>query len=234
MLNFFIRLLLANLIGDFLFQPSFLVKKKRENQNYIYLHIIIYAISLLLVLKFDFSYWPGIIILICSHFIIDFVKMKLTGKANERWLFFADQLLHLLFIGIVVYIYYPFKISIDLFYSETAILLFTTLVFITSGTSVITKTVMSRWDIEEEDSLEKAGVYIGILERLFIFGFIVLNYWAGIGFLLAAKSVFRFGDLSKAKDRKLTEYVLIGTLFSFGIAIISCLAYQYLAGLLKQ
>jgi hypothetical protein len=226
MLNFFIKLFLANLMGDFLFQPSFLVKKKQENQNYIYLHIAIYAISLLLVLKFDFSYWSGIIILICSHFIIDIIKMKLTGKANERWLFFADQLLHLLFIGIVVYIYYPFKISIELLYSETTILLFTTLVFITSGTSVIMKKVMSRWNIKEEDSLENAGIYIGILERLFIFGFIVLNYWAGIGFLLAAKSVFRF--------RKLTEYVLIGTLFSFGIAIISCLAYQYLAGLLKQ
>ena len=92
---------------------------------------------------------------------------------------------------------------------------------------------MSRWVIKEEDSLEKAGVYIGILERLFIFGFIVLNYWEGIGFLLAAKSVFRFGDLSKEKDRKLTEYVLIGTLLSFGIAIISCLGYQYLTELLK-
>jgi hypothetical protein len=36
---------------------------------------------------------------------------------------------------------------------------------------------------------------------------------------LAAKSIFRFGDLKESKDRKLTEYVLIGTLLSFGIAI---------------
>jgi hypothetical protein len=40
-----------------------------------------------------------------------------------------------------------------------------------------------------------------------------------IGFLLAAKSVFRFGDLTRAKNRKLTEYILIGTLLSFLIAI---------------
>jgi hypothetical protein len=38
---------------------------------------------------------------------------------------------------------------------------------------------------------------------------------------LAAKSVFRFGDLKESKDRKLTEYILIGTLLSFGIAIAS-------------
>jgi len=37
---------------------------------------------------------------------------------------------------------------------------------------------------------------------------------------LAAKSIFRFGDLKEAKDRKLTEYVLVGTLLSFGIALL--------------
>ncbi|VTP98075.1 Uncharacterised protein [Sphingobacterium daejeonense] len=30
----------------------------------------------------------------------------------------------------------------------------------------------------------------------------------GVGFLLAAKSIFRFGDLTNAKDTKFTEYVL--------------------------
>lgn len=38
-----------------------------------------------------------------------------------------------------------------------------------------------------------------------------------VGFLLAAKSVFRFGDLRDDQDRKRTEYVLIGTLLSFGL-----------------
>jgi hypothetical protein len=47
-----------------------------------------------------------------------------------------------------------------------------------------------------------------------------MGYFDAIGFLLAAKSIFRFGDLKEAKDRKLTEYVLIGTLLSFGIALL--------------
>ena len=54
----------------------------------------------------------------------------------------------------------------------------------------------------------------------------------GVGFLIAAKSVFRFGDLSKAKDRKLTEYILIGTLLSFGLAILFGLCYEYVLGLI--
>ena len=88
---------------------------------------------------------------------------------------------------------------------------------------------MSKWSLEEdnsEDSLESAGKYIGILERLFVF--ILLNQWSAIGLLIAAKSVFRFGDLSRAKDRKLTEYILIGTLISFGLAIFIGPVYQYL------
>ena len=70
-----------------------------------------------------------------------------------------------------------------------------------------------------EKSLNQAGKYIGILERIFVFIFVITGKWEGIGFLLAAKSVFRFGDLKESKDRKLTEYILIGTLLSFGIAI---------------
>jgi len=67
-----------------------------------------------------------------------------------------------------------------------------------------------------------------MLERLFVFGFILMQQWAAIGLLIAAKSVFRFGDLNKGKNRKLTEYVLIGTLLSFGLAILSGLFYGYL------
>lgn len=68
--------------------------------------------------------------------------------------------------------------------------------------------------------LKDAGKYIGMLERLFVFLFVLTNFWEGIGFLLAAKSIFRFGDLKDTNDVKLTEYILIGTLLSFGLAIL--------------
>lgn len=70
-----------------------------------------------------------------------------------------------------------------------------------------------------------------MLERLLICCFILAGHFEAIGFLLAAKSIFRFGDLKEAQDRKLTEYVLIGTLLSFGIAIATGLLVQY--GLLQ-
>ena len=68
--------------------------------------------------------------------------------------------------------------------------------------------------------IQDAGKYIGMLERAFVFLFVITNFWEGIGFLLAAKSIFRFGDLKDKNDIKLTEYILIGTLLSFGLAIL--------------
>lgn len=65
-----------------------------------------------------------------------------------------------------------------------------------------------------------AGKWIGYFERILILTFILTGTTEGIGFLLAAKSIFRFGELSKAQEIKTTEYVLIGTLASFTIAII--------------
>jgi hypothetical protein len=45
------------------------------------------------------------------------------------------------------------------------------------------------------------------------------NYITAVGFLFAAKSIFRIGDLRPGHNLKLTEYVLIGTFSSFFIAI---------------
>lgn len=76
--------------------------------------------------------------------------------------------------------------------------------------------------------LPNAGKWIGYLERILILTFIFTDSIEGVGFLLAAKSVFRFGELNRAKDIKTTEYVLIGTFTSFTIAILLGFGMQWL------
>jgi hypothetical protein len=70
------------------------------------------------------------------------------------------------------------------------------------------------------------------LERLLAFIFIIVGHWEAVGFLMAAKSVFRFGDLKDSKSIELTEYILIGTLLSFGIAIITAIVFLQIGSLL--
>lgn len=79
--------------------------------------------------------------------------------------------------------------------------------------------------------MPNAGKWIGYLERILILTFIFTHNIEGIGFLLAAKSVFRFGELNKAKDIKITEYVLIGTFASFTIAILIGFGINWLLGM---
>lgn len=234
MIELTVKLLIAHVLGDFVLQPDSWVKAKKSKtykSKFFYLHGLVHLISLLVLLSFDWSYWLSITIIVFSHLIIDLIKLNLDDKVNPRLLFAVDQLLHLTIIGVVVMANTPNKIEFEKIYSIESLLLILAILTITFVSSIVMKIIMSKWDLEEdksEDSLKNAGKYIGILERLFVFGFILLNQWSAIGLLIAAKSVFRFGDLSRAKDRKLTEYILIGTLMSFGIAISIGLLYQCL------
>ncbi|WP_417265867.1 DUF3307 domain-containing protein [Brumimicrobium sp.] len=236
MLILTLKLLLAHILGDFVFQTSKMIQMKRITKNgrrykALLCHIAIHF-SLLTLLLFDFKYWAGILIILFSHFLFDLLKLRLEDKKklNEIVLFFIDQVLHLLIIASVVYLYTPFNLSCQAINSPSNLLLAVSLIAITYVIGVLIKVLMSKWKPEENKNslMKNAGLYIGMLERLFIFGFILMNYWEGIGFLLAAKSVFRFGDLSRAEDRNLTEYILIGTLLSFGLAILVAVGYNYL------
>ncbi len=90
---------------------------------------------------------------------------------------------------------------------------------------------LKKWTPESSDtqSLPNAGQWIGYIERILILTFVLVGSFEGVGFLMAAKSVFRFGELSKAKEIRTTEYVLIGTLASFTIAILTGIIVSYLS-----
>ena len=78
-----------------------------------------------------------------------------------------------------------------------------------------------RQELNDPDfqGLEKAGLWIGRLERVLILTFVLLNRYEAIGFLIAAKSIFRFEEIKTSKNRKEVEYILIETMLSFVIAI---------------
>lgn len=218
-----IKLVLAHLIGDFILQPLSWVKakeKKKLKAWQFYAHLLIHFI-LIVLLVWDISFLIPALIITLSHGIIDFVKVQYQKESTERLWFAVDQLLHLFIILIVWYQVENPVLTFGL--SQINLLYLTAIVFITTPASILIKTLISQWnpitDKPRSASLQHAGKYIGILERLMVFTFTVTNNWEAIGFLIAAKSVFRFGDLKDARDLKLTEYVLIGTLLSFGMAM---------------
>lgn len=79
----------------------------------------------------------------------------------------------------------------------------------------------------EKRGLENGGKRIGQIERALILLFVLTAQPASIGFLVTAKSVFRFGDLKDVDGRKEAEYIIIGTMLSFTWALALAWATQY-------
>lgn len=230
----FIKLLLAHLLGDFIWQPNSWVIHKEANKHksiYLYLHILLHGF-LAVILIGEINFIPYAVLIAVTHGIVDLIKLSFQKKETKRTWFVIDQIAHLLILIGVVLLYQNDKLILTGIDNRFWILI-TGIILVTKPTSIFIKTIISIWSPEsqnshEDNSLANAGNYIGILERLFVVCFILTGHFEAIGFLLAAKSIFRFGDLKEAKDRKLTEYVMIGTLISFGIAILIGLIMQSL------
>ena len=220
-----IKLLLGHLIGDFILQPDGWVRDKelrKHRSPKLYFHVALHGL-LAWLLIFDLSFWLPAIIIVVSHFLIDLAKIHLQKPENRTTWFILDQSLHLAVIAGIWIIYETPQLDIAAFPHENALIILTAALFLTNPSSAIIKTTISHWTPDTfytvSSSLPDAGKFIGYLERLLVLTFILYDHWEAVGFLLAAKSVFRFGNLKESHDRKLTEYVLIGTLLSFGIAI---------------
>ena len=228
----FVKLLLAHLLGDFLLHPTSWVldkENKKYKSKYLYIHTFLHGIlAWIFVGEITFGWFA--LALALAHGGIDLMKLQCQNNKTKRTWFVLDQILHLITIAIIIGLYKNLSIDFAAFNNQFWVLM-TGILVLTKPTSIVIKNIISIWTPESknknDDSLENAGNYIGILERLFVFCFILTAHFEAIGFLLAAKSIFRFGDLKEAKDRKLTEYVLIGTLLSFGIAILTGLLVQY-------
>jgi hypothetical protein len=220
----------AHLLADFIFQPQgwcSLKENKRISSIHFYHAIIVFVCSW--VLSFSFSFWWAALLIALSHLIVDLIKSCLFQlKFWKNKLFFIDQTLHFVMIAGVVYWFsnyhgfdFPFFVSIN------GIFIVFALIACTKPANIFIRKLMEANDIlplQQENTLLNAGRIIGSLERVISFVLIAFNQFAAVGFIIAAKSILRFRDLDTAK----TEYVLIGSLLSFGVAILFGIAYQFI------
>ena len=229
----FIKLFLAHLIGDFLLQPNTWVEHKEEHKaasKYLYFHVLLHFV-VTMILLWDFQYWKIAILITVIHYVIDLVKLYTTPFFDNKGIpFFIDQLLHIVVLYSCAYFGGLYEHTLGLF-QQLDWALVTAIVFVSFPSAIIMSKMMQKMSEQIEvdhKSLPNAGKYIGMIERIFVLIFIILGRWEVIGLLITAKSVFRFNDLKESNSRKLTEYILIGTLISFGIAIITGIIYTKL------
>jgi hypothetical protein len=74
-------------------------------------------------------------------------------------------------------------------------------------------------DAENTTGAPAGGRIIGMLERAFAYGGVLVGHPETAALVVAVKSVARFPEFSKEDGRKFAEYFLIGTLLSIGFAL---------------
>lgn len=95
--------------------------------------------------------------------------------------------------------------------------------FLLATSNQIVKLVLASTDAKnlQEDELPRGGRLLGPMERLIVAAAVVAGDPAGAGFVVAAKGLLRFPEVSKpnnANIHELTEYLLVGTFTSVLVA----------------
>ncbi len=72
----------------------------------------------------------------------------------------------------------------------------------------------------KQGGLRLGGMIIGALERTLVLTIVLLGEFGAIGLILAAKGLIRYGEIKEARNQKVAEYVLIGTMLSMLWAVL--------------
>mgnify|MGYP002624413709 FL=1 len=218
----FAALLFAHVLADFVFQTGRIARAKQaRHAGALALHI---AIVLALAIAAPGAWHPVLAALAAAHLVIDLAK---TFAPQDRlWPFLADQAAHLATLAAAA------AFAPDLwqtgvwmtgawappYWVPGVMAAVAGLVAATRAGGYAVGLLIGPLATDDlPKGLANGGALIGVLERGLIFLFIFAGQPMGIGFLVAAKSVLRFE--ATAGDQRASEYVIIGTLASFGWAM---------------
>lgn len=228
-----VKLIFSHLLTDFVLQPTSWVEdrnRKHLASGRLYAHSLVTAgLAYILI---GWQYWVVALVILVSHFFIDGWK---SYRPQRIAYFLIDQLLHLLVIfgcWIVLFDQWSFigdtwqRLSSDLHIW----VLLTAFVFVTFPAGILIGQLTSRWSEKIDDpgnSLANAGKWIGIIERVIVLVLVLQGQWTVMGLLVTAKGIIRFSE--KDRQEAKTEYLVIGTLLSIGLAMLTGLAVKSLS-----
>lgn len=227
------KLILAHLATDFLLQPTAWIESRKKGHFasvHLYLHCLVTAIVAALLI--GPRYWPVALIIFITHLLID--GWKSYQKETVKY-FLIDQALHLaVIIGCWYAVFFNLgdvRSMAQKLNTKNLWILATAFVFVTQPAGILIGQLTKKWraQIPDSDSLGNAGKWIGVIERVLILALVINHQYASVGLLLTAKSLLRFNEPNRLEVK--TEYLLIGTLISFGLAVLTGFVVARMTGL---
>lgn len=231
-------LLIVHFIADFTLQSAEWANKKTQKLRFLFGHALIYAavmaVAVFVTIPANKGWLPFVIIAV-SHLAIDWIRVASDKKSKKPVTFFCsfviDQILHIAIIVILVKVFslntqyttwfsdWSTKVPLDDYLRY--LLLF---VIIWDPASVFVKKlslyVSGKVNTAANNEEAPVGSIIGKMERLIITMLVLCNQIGAIGFVLTAKSLARYKQLS---EKDFAEKYLVGTLTSTAIAIVAAL-----------
>ncbi len=226
-----LRLLIAHLLTDFVLQPAPWIRARNERHFrswQLYVHGAITGLVAWILI--GTAYWLVALIILGSHILIDGWK---SFRPRTLGYFLADQFFHFLVIAacfIVLFVPVPeigkfwTGISRDLHLWKLVF----AVILLTSPCGFLIGKMTERWRkdiVPHPDSLAHAGQWIGIIERMIVLVLVLQGQYDAIALLIAAKGIIRFNEKDRPEIK--TEYLVIGTLLSIGIALAVGVAVVY-------
>ena len=216
MIETFAALLLAHVVADFLLQTNWMVETKRRPGTLLLHALLVAATAYAALGRIDI--WEPLA-LAAAHILIDIVKT--FALPARLWSFMTDQAAHLatlIALAVLAPGLFDGGLWADLEWMPGAMVLVAGLILAAPAGGYAIALLVEPLESDAPKGLPDGGRLIGLLERGMIFVLILVGQPAGIGFLIAAKSVLRF---ESAKSLNASEYAIIGTLASFGWAMIA-------------
>lgn len=209
----FAALFFAHILADYVLQTKAMVARKREFPMLLLHTGIVIATAYAAIGRVD-TWIPlavgGV------HFVVDVIKSRLAPSLIS---YLVDQAAHISTVAAAAW-FAPMLFDGGIWPAEAAtiMLILGGALFATRAGGFAVALLMERFPTDHlPESLPAGGFWIGNLERAIIYLFILVGEPAGIGFLIAAKSILRFDTIRN--DSRTAEYVIIGTLGSFGWAM---------------
>ena len=241
MVMIFLQLLCAHIVADFYLQWHKMCVCKMQlstfrGKLYQLGHALLHG-ALAYVFVMDWTNWLIPIVVFVLHLIIDVLKdiclSKIQYQPNNirsNWdcgLFIIDQALHILVLCMLLkYVNIAENTATCNILDTNIMSCVVAYLIVLKPTSILIGKFTQRWQnvLLDSKGLQDAGMWIGYAERVLALTFMLLGTYEALGFLIAAKSLLRFQET----DTKRTEYVLIGTLLSFGVAVMCGVVIEYI------
>jgi hypothetical protein len=218
-------LVAGHFMGDFLLQSRRMAEAKELRLGPMLSHgatvLVAHA-----VLAWPFLSWPlaaGLLVLAVVHTLLDIARSRACGAWGASLAaFFADQTLHLA----SVFVLWRLVAAWLMWYARWCVIA-AAYVFNGKGGTRVVRGVLERFpgavpsNGGEAGSEYEMGRTIGTLERYLALTLVLFGQWVALGFIIAAKSIARFPEMTGRRHKDFAEYYLIGTLVSMLVALAS-------------